>query len=46
MSAKDYMQNAQEWLANQSKRQIDYQWEIQHHNQMHKNYEDADVFLV
>ncbi len=39
MSARDYQKKAQEWLANQSNRTIDYQWEIQHHNQMHRAYE-------
>ena len=39
MSATDYLNNAQAWLAQQSQRTIDYQWEIQHHNQMHKAYE-------
>ena len=39
MSATDYLNNAQAWLAQQSQRTIDYQWEIQHHNQMHKTYE-------
>ena len=33
--------SAQEWLAQQSQRTIDYQWEIQHHNQMHKAYETS-----
>ena len=41
MSATDYLNNAQEWLAQQSQRTVDYQWEIQHHNQMHKNYETS-----
>ena len=41
MSATDYLNNAQEWLAQQSQRTIDYQWEIQHHNQMHKAYETS-----
>ena len=46
MSATDYLNNAQEWLAQQSQRTIDYQWEIQHHNQMHKAYETSwQVFL-
>ena len=36
MSSTDYLHNAQAWLAQQSQRSIDYQWEIQHHNQMHK----------
>ena len=39
MSSTDYLHNAQAWLAQQSQRSIDYQWEIQHHNQMHKAYE-------
>ncbi len=39
MSATDYLNNAHAWLAQQSQRTIDYQWEIQHHNQMHKTYE-------
>ena len=41
MSATDYLNNAQAWLAQQSQRTIDYQWEIQHHNQMHKTYETS-----
>ena len=41
MSATDYLNNAQVWLAQQSQRTIDYQWEIQHHNQMHKTYETS-----
>ena len=41
MSATDYLNNAQEWLAQQSQRTIDYQCEIQHHNQMHKAYETS-----
>ena len=41
MSATDYLNNAQAWLAQQSQRTIDYQWEIQHHNQMHKAYETS-----
>ena len=46
MSATDYLNNAQEWLAQQSQRTIDYQCEIQHHNQMHKTYETSwQVFL-
>ena len=43
MSATDYLNNAQEWLAQQSQRTIDYQWEIQHHNQMHKAYKTSLV---
>ena len=39
MSANDYRKKASDWLASQSSRTIDYQWEIQHHNQMHKDYE-------
>lgn len=41
MSSTDYLHNAQAWLAQQSQRSIDYQWEIQHHNQMHKAYETS-----
>ena len=41
MSATDYLNNAQNWLAQQSQRTINYQWEIQHHNQMHKAYETS-----
>ena len=41
MSATDYLNNAQAWLAQQSQRTIDYQWEIEHHNQMHKTYETS-----
>ena len=41
MSATDYLNNAKAWLAQQSQRTIDYQWEIQHHNQMHKTYETS-----
>ena len=41
MSATDYLNIAQAWLAQQSQRTIDYQWEIQHHNQMHKTYETS-----
>ena len=31
----------QEWLRTQPQRKINYQWEIQHHNQMHKAYEQS-----
>ena len=31
----------QEWLATQPQRKINYQWEIQHHNQMHRAYEQS-----
>ena len=41
MSATDYLNNAQAWLAQQSQRTIDDLWEIQHHNQMHKIYEKS-----
>ena len=41
MSATDYLNNTQAWLAQQSQRTIDYKWEIQHHNQMHKIYEKS-----
>lgn len=39
MSASDYQKKAYDWLANQPNRTIDYQWEIQHHNNMHRVYE-------
>ena len=41
MSAEEYQKKAQEWLDNQPNRTIDYQWEIQHHNQMHRAYEQG-----
>ncbi len=41
MSANDYKAKAEEWLATQSSRIIDYQWEIEHHNQMHRDYEKS-----
>ena len=41
MSSTDYLHNAQAWLDQQSQRSIDYQREIQHHNQMHKAYETS-----
>ena len=41
MSANDYKRNALRWLATQSERTINYQWEIAHHNQMHKDYEKS-----
>jgi len=49
MSALENQQKALEWITNRSNREIDYQWEIQHHNQMHAAYEKslyADVCLV
>lgn len=41
MSYLDSERLAAEWLANQSEREIDFEWEIQHHNQMHAAYEKS-----
>ncbi len=41
MSAQENQQKALEWISTRSNRVIDYQWEIQHHNQMHEAYEKS-----
>ena len=40
MSAQENQQRAMAYIAEQSGRAIDYQWEIQHHRQMHAAYEN------
>ena len=39
MSAQEMQQRAMKYIADQSMNSIDYQWEIQHHRQMHEAYE-------
>lgn len=41
MSAQENQQKVLSWIANQSGILIDYQWEIQHHRQMHEAYEKS-----
>ena len=41
MSYLEYERLAAEWLAGQKDRKIDFEWEIQHHNQMHAAYEQS-----
>ena len=39
MSALENDKRAMQYIAEASNRVIDYQWEIQHHKQMHEAYE-------
>lgn len=39
MSVQENQQKAMAYIAEQSHRVIDYQWEIEHHRQMHADYE-------
>ena len=39
MTAQENQQRALRYIAEQSGRAIDYEWEIQHHRQMHEAYE-------
>ena len=39
MSVLENQQKAMAYIAEQSHRVIDYQWEIEHHRQMHADYE-------
>jgi len=41
MSASEYQQKAMARIAERSNRVIDYEWEIQHHKQMHEAYEKS-----
>ncbi len=40
MSAQENDKKAMQYIAESSSRVIDYQWEIQHHKQMHAAYEN------
>ena len=41
MSAQENDKKAMQYIAESSSRVIDYQWEIQHHKQMHAAYEQS-----
>jgi len=41
MSAQENRERALAYIANQSNRVIDYEWEIQHHREMHEAYEKS-----
>ena len=39
MSVQEMQQRQMHYIADSSMRAIDYQWEIEHHRQMHEAYE-------
>ena len=41
MSIQENDRGLLEYIINQSNKVIDYQWEIQHHRQMHEDYEKS-----
>lgn len=41
MSAQENQQKVLAYIANQANATIDYEWEIQHHREMHKAYEKS-----
>lgn len=41
MSVQEMNQKAMKYIAESSMKPIDYQWEIQHHRQMHEAYEHS-----
>jgi len=43
MSAQENQQRLLAYIANQSNRVIDYEWEIKHHKEMHAAYEQQQA---
>lgn len=41
MSAQENRERALAYIANQSNKVIDYEWEVRHHREMHEAYEKS-----